>query len=653
MTNKMIGVSNMKTLKMITMLAASMCVGVFMLGCTDAVPTESAIQINNTKPKQSNVEIVNLGADQDVIKQINMELNSNPPAAGGKTYYVCDTGNDENTGMSESSPFRSYEKAMATFATITGGDSVLLCRGGQFPITKGKGINNLKCSIGAPCTLGDYGDKSKDKPLIISSDTTSALKFYGNIDSAKSGGGYVIKNLNLLSTTGAGKGVFLYIGVHHMLLENLHIQGFSLGMQIAGSTTNFIKLKDSVIINSKQQGVLGGCTNCLYENNHFENNGSGMLDHNIYLSSTDGIVSNMTVRGNTLYKSSMVDGKCGGVSLVVHGKFEGITIENNLIKEDVGAAKGACYGISVDPGYAYEEYFKDVVIRGNTLLNVGGNAIGCASCDGALIENNTIIDEGSVLVNGIAVPVRTEDTVKSKNVVIRNNKVLLTKNWNGTTGVRVGGLHPMTAKNNDVYLPDYPLSECVRGEDKNIDIDDSSNTCQKTVSPSTLKSLVQTLLNTPYKQTPIEETSTEETSTEDTSTEDTSTEDTSTEDTSTEDTSTEDTSTEDTSTEDTSTEETSTEETSTEETSTEKTSTEKTSTEKTAVNETYAESKPRRTRDIGVSAIESHEKDALASTTYKAGSLFSSSNGGGSSSGTVQLKFNKTCKVYARGRCLM
>jgi hypothetical protein len=652
MTNKMIGVSNMKTLKMITMLAASMCVGVFMLGCTDAVPTESAIQINNTKPKQSNVEIVNLGADQDVIKQINMELNSNPPAAGGKTYYVCNTGNDENTGLSESSPFRSYEKAMSMFATISGGDSVLFCRGGQFPVSKAKAINNMSCSISSPCILGDYGDSTADKPLITVSDASKPI-WFADGGTKTPDAGYIVKNLSLVSTTGQAPGVFLYRGVNNILLDNLHIQGFKLGIQIADSSVHTVTLSNSVILNSVGQGILGACNDCIIENNHFENNGKNLFHHNIYLSSNDGIAKNVTVRGNTLYKAAMQDGKCSGVSLVAHGKFEGITIENNLIKEDIGAVKGGCYGISVDPGYGYEEYFKDVVIRGNTLLNVGGNAIGCASCDGALIENNTIIDEGSVLVHGISVPVRTEDTVKSKNITIRNNKILLTKNWNQTSGVRVGGFHPMSVENNDIYLADYPLSECVRGEDKNIDIDDSSNTCQKTVSPSTLKSLVQTLLNTPYKQTPIEETSTEETSTEETSTEETSTEETSTEDTSTEDTSTEDTSTEDTSTEETSTEETSTEETSTEKTSTEKTSTEKTSTEKTAVNETYAESKPRRTRDIGVSAIESHEKDALASTTYKAGSLFSSSNGGGSSSGTVQLKFNKTCKVYARGRCLM
>ncbi|MDF1688925.1 MAG: right-handed parallel beta-helix repeat-containing protein [Cycloclasticus sp.] len=512
-----------------------------------------------------------------------------------KDYYVCPTGDDANNGLSEATPFASYEKGINTFATVAAGDSVLFCRGGTFPITKGKNIKNTNCSVEVPCTLGDYGDKTADKPLITSSSAINALSFYGNVDASLSGGGYIIKNLSLVSTTGEGKGVFLYIGVHDMLIENLHIQGFKVGMQITGSTTHSITLKDSVVMDSGSQGVLGGCNDCLYENNHFENNGSGVFDHNIYLASgKGGAAKNMTVRGNTLYKSSMVDGKCDGVSLVVHGKFEDLTIENNLIKEDAGTAKNTCYGISVDPGYADEEYFKNVIIRGNTLLNVGGNAIGCASCDGALIENNLIIDQGSTLVNAIAVPVRTEDAVKSKNITIRNNRILMTKNWNETSGVRVGGSYPISVVNNDINLVDYPLSECVRGSEKNVGVNDSLNTCKKTVSATMLEQLVQDLLGGLYEETPVEETPVEETPVEETPVEETHTKYKDTKDTSLN------------------------------------------SSEK---------SNSRRSSKM---------KDILVNTTYKAGSLFSGRRTSGSDSGTVGFtQPKKSCQVFARGQCLM
>ena len=610
---KMTGVLKMNTFRINKMLTATMCVVVLMLGCTDTAPKESASQSNNTKPEQSNIKIDQLAGAHNLIKQINTELENNPSAAGGKTYYVCDTGNDENTGLSESSPFRSYEKAMSTFATISGGDSVLLCRGGQFPVTTAKKISNNNCSILSVCTLGDYGSEQANKPVIITQSTSNPLSFYGAGNKPITGG-YVIKNISLTSTVNEGVGVFIYDRVSNLLLDNLDIQGFGIGLQIAAKVVDKVTLKNSVIMNNASQGTLGACSNCLFENNYFENNGSGSRDHNIYLGSIGGIVENMVVKGNTLYKSSMKDGKCDGVSLVAHGKFEGLAIENNLVKEDAGKVNQTCYGISVDPGYAYEEYFNDVVIRGNTLLNVGGNAIGCASCDGALIENNTIIDEGSVLVNGIAVPVRTEDSVKSKNITIRNNKILLTKNWNPTSGVRIGGFHPMSAINNDVYLADYPLSECVRGTDKNIDVDDTLNTCNKTVSASNIKGLVQTLLNDSYKVTPVQETPVQETPVQETPVQETPVQ------------------------------ETPVQETRVQETPVQEILGSQASTE----NELLTSSIQRNPLQGSVS------DNRFVSTTYKAGSLFSISKKGSTNSAPVKpVAPNKTCQVYARGRCMM
>ena len=530
-----------------------------------------------------------------------------------KDYYVCPTGDDANNGLSEATPFASYEKGINTFATVAGGDSVLFCRGGQFPVTKGRAINNGSCSISSPCTLGDYGNPAADKPLFTVSDATIPI-WFADGGTKTPDAGYVVKNLALVSTTGTSVGVFLYRGVNNILLDNLHIQGFKLGIQIADASVHNVTLKNSAILKSVGQGILGACNNCVIENNYFENNGTSKFHHNIYLSSNDGVAKNVLVKGNTLYKSAMVEGKCGGVSLVAHGKFENLTIENNLIKEDVGAVKDTCYGISVDPGYGYEEYFKNVIIRGNTLLNVGGNAIGCASCDGALIENNLIIDEGSVLVHGISVPVRTEDAVKSKNITIRNNRILLTKNWNPTSGVRVGGSYPMIAESNDVYLADYPLSECVSGSEKNVDVNDSLNSCKKTVSASTLEKLVQELLGGLSEETPVEETPVEETPVEETPVEETPVE------------------------------ETPVEETPVEETPVEETPTKNKNTKDTSLNGSEKSSSRR----------SSKKKDILVNTTYKAGSLFSSTRGSGSGSGSVGFtQPKKSCQVFARGQCLM
>jgi hypothetical protein len=128
------------------------------------------------------------------------------------------------------------------------------------------------------------------------------------------------------------------------------------------------------------------------------------------------------------------------VSLVVHGLFKDLTIDGNTIKEDVGKVTGYCWGISVDPGYPKkEEAFYNVLIQNNTLINVGNVAIGCASCEGVKIIDNAIIDEGNNLKYGISVPVRQEDNVKSKDVVIRNNKIVYANA--DAFGIRLSGEH--------------------------------------------------------------------------------------------------------------------------------------------------------------------------------------------------------------------
>lgn len=63
----------------------------------------------------------------------------------------------------------------------------------------------------------------------------------------------------------------------------------------------------------------------------------------------------------------------------MHGQHQDLTIERNLVREDVGAADPGCWGIAVDTGYSEAESFTNVVIRGNVVRNVGNMAIGTSS----------------------------------------------------------------------------------------------------------------------------------------------------------------------------------------------------------------------------------------------------------------------------------
>jgi len=456
----------MEASKMRKSLSLSLLItcAVFVLGCT---------------PSKANLSFV---------EQVNADLRNTPSAAGGVNYYVCDKGDDTNDGRSESTPFQSFSKGMSTFNSMNAGDSVLFCRGGVFQVVDSR-LFNQRCSAASVCTIADYGDVNLERPQLVAEDVNGLSIMDGG--SADADGGYVVRNIILFSSTGSKTGIFIYNDADDVMLDNLHIQGFSTAVHSAGSGAlnagvngynDRLTLRNSTIIDNSGGGWLGGGNDTLIENNQFENNGFAKINkHNIYISSPGkriGVfVDSITIRGNTLYKASNINNECRGVSLVAHGLISNLTIENNIIKEDAGAVSPYCWGIGVDPGNALDEVFKNVRIINNKLLNMGNIAIECSSCDGVIVDGNTIIDEGNVLRAGIKIPGKPEDTVKSRNVTISNNNIILSKD-NGE-GISIGGEHVFDVKNNVITQPETSTVECITKSGANLNTDTSSNVCQR------------------------------------------------------------------------------------------------------------------------------------------------------------------------------
>ena len=409
-------------------------------------------------------------------------------ATQAQNYYICDTGDDANDGKSESKPFKTHTKAMATFNKMFAGDSILYCRGGKFYADTHIRTINTRCGASNVCTIADYGSAEKTKPIIYG---VGEIPFnFQNGGDSKPDGGYVLKNLDLIAIEPSDAGIMLYNEVNDLVVDNFHIEGFNIGFYSAGANKSSssnrkndrIVLKNSTIINNKRQGWLGGCNDCLIENNHFENNGNlPVYDHNIYIDSPAKEQSfynqGITIRNNTLTKANIVNGKCSGVSLVVHGIIKDLVIDNNLIKEEAGKVTTDCWGIGVDPGNKLDESFVNVKITNNKLINVGNTGIGCASCVNVLISNNTIIDEGDILRSGISVPnKKSEDSIKSKNVVIENNKIIL--NHDLGYGINLGGSNPFEVRNNNISTNVAKnRSNCFMLTDANKDINVSNNNC--------------------------------------------------------------------------------------------------------------------------------------------------------------------------------
>jgi hypothetical protein len=399
------------------------------------------------------------------VKRILLLLCLFSSSSYAQDYYVCNNGSDGNSGTSPYEPWATFDYAMSKFGKLNAGESILFCRGGTFTSSYPR-LFNQNCNQDAPCTIADYippnNRTTTDAKLpIIKSSSTNGIFNFQDSGPADHDEGYVIRNLSLKGN-GNGSAIFLFNDVDYLTVEGVVIEDFSVGMYSAGANApnpganqvnENIILRNSKIMNNSGGGWLGGCNDCVIDNNQFINNGFArkIHNHNIYIGGRDNY--GITVSNNTLYKSAVVDGKCSGVSLVVHGVVTDLTIKNNTVYEDIGAVQQTCWGISVDPGYSTEESFSNVVIADNKVTNVGNIGIGCASCTDLRIVNNTITHSQDFGFVGIKVPVRAEDTVKSDRIEITGNYIeLLDTNNRGKEGIVVNVTGDVNVGSNEVII---------------------------------------------------------------------------------------------------------------------------------------------------------------------------------------------------------
>lgn len=385
--------------------------------------------------------------------------------AGATVYYVsdcqagftpgCEPGDDTRDGKSPDTAWRTAARVATAFGTLQAGDEVRFARGGSFnPFSLY--IYNRNSRAATPIVLDAYtppkGSASWPRPILIVPADKNGLDFQDGGD-ADHDEGYVVRNLDIRgsdSSSNGRTGIFLYNDVDHVLLDNLRITGFAIGVNCSESHppnpgsdafNEFITLRNSRIADNGVQGWLGGCGHVLIENNQFDNNGfAGPLlwrNHNIYMGSGHDI----TVRNNVLTRSAVGSGKCQGVALVAHGTISNFVIEGNLIDESTGAGDG-CYGIQVTPGSLdHAESFAGTAIRANTIVNVGGNGISVGSCPDCVIENNRVVQMSARTFTGINMPsenIQVGIDAADTHLTVRNNTVYIAHGTTGSAAIHVG-----------------------------------------------------------------------------------------------------------------------------------------------------------------------------------------------------------------------
>ena len=406
-------------------------------------------------------------------------------SAHASTYYVsdcgtgaaaqCVAGNDANAGTSATEPWKSCAKVTQRFPTLAAGDQVLFARGSAVPACQLYYLSNFNSRKDNPITLGAYtppwASGIMANPILLG---TTASYTLGLLNSGASthDEGYVVQDLHFVGPgiSSPAAAIAMSNDVKHVTVQRVEIEQFRSGIQCDGGTghalapgsdglSEHIIIRDSNIHHNRGMGVLTSCNDTLIENNRFDSNGVGMLDHHIYVD--DAAINNVAlttrqvvIRGNTLtnnapYSSvsalTPTPGGCGATAIVVHGLKDGITIENNVVSEPTVPGSDRCWGISVDSGgyggiYA-REGFHNIVIRGNSVINYG-MGIGVDMCDTCTVENNSIYSEFASGATGVVAPAKYFQAAiaghaLNNNLTVRNNSVYLKNPTYASVGIRV------------------------------------------------------------------------------------------------------------------------------------------------------------------------------------------------------------------------
>ena len=394
----------------------------------------------------------------------------------------CVDGSDANLGTL-GNPLQTYEAARTQFGSMMPGDSVRFCRGGSWAPTGSARWNNGSCEASNRCLVTDYtppwGSGDEGRPKIFRTDGQYGFDFSDG-GNAERESGYYFSNLEIYGANmDIGEGIKFANDIDDVTIDNVLVKHFRIGVHIANSQpcssdpecdghNDRIILKNSDILENSSQGWLGSSSGSQILDNYFFANGSEpSFDHNIYVSGSSGsLTEGFRVAGNILYRSTPnADGECAGTPLVVHGSHNNMVIENNWVEEDIGLARGGCWGIAVDTGYSVPEIFSNLIIRNNHVINVGNLGIGVTSCVNCLIENNVIVHQQDHSFRAIRAPNRNSGTGDAAltGITVRNNSILMNSDHGGT-GITIdteGDQHVITS-NAILYTPSQGNFDCLR-----------------------------------------------------------------------------------------------------------------------------------------------------------------------------------------------
>lgn len=254
------------------------------------------------------------------------------------TYYVsdCGVGSSGTCGahpagsdavnatqaQSQSTPIKTCAGVksilFATTTTIGAGSQILFARGGGYDACNLSNIINTNSVKSNPIIFGSYDPGSETQAPQLNhapgASFTLQLEDSGNTDHDE---GYIVQDLKFWGGWNASATAIKLRGdVDYVTIRRVEISGYSGGIQCDGGATSaansgsdglteHIIIRDSNLHDNTGNTILFACSYSLIEGNMMDGNGTGTLDHHIYIDDADfgGVafkLKQIYVRGNTL-----------------------------------------------------------------------------------------------------------------------------------------------------------------------------------------------------------------------------------------------------------------------------------------------------------------------------------------------------------------
>jgi hypothetical protein len=352
--------------------------------------------------------------------------------AAGRTYYfsdcqqgaakTCVQGSDSNSGSSESSPKRNLSSV--NLNALPAGSKLLLARGGVWVWSKELLLlDNPNVTPKEPLVIDAYG--TGERPWIQVSDQKAGVFSFGKYNNTNNDGGYTLRNFKLDGMGSSAWGMFLIHNLNSVTIENMEITGFDIAIHSQARGPHGVTkvlIRNNAINRNGAMGILGQFSDSVIEGNLFEgNNFSGSaFNHAVYLSGGEVGGSNNVIRNNIFRNNSVVNGVCKGGNVTMHGQMDGMLIEGNTI--ELPASTLGCWGFSITSAYATPDWFRNFVVRNNTLINLGGCGVCANAAPGIVVENNRFINTQTTPHTGVTIRGEVgpgDDT--DRDAVVRNN----------------------------------------------------------------------------------------------------------------------------------------------------------------------------------------------------------------------------------------